>query len=62
MAITAAELLVAIQDHVADGRRAQDGVHVKVGREIREVNVGYSNGAFVLTAGKVVNVGRRDSR
>jgi hypothetical protein len=60
--MTVAELLLALQEHAADGRRAQDEVHVKVGREVREVSAGYSNGTFVLTAGNIVNGGRRDSR
>jgi hypothetical protein len=60
--MTVAELLLALQEHAADGRRTQDEVYVRVGREIREVSASYSDGTFLLVAGKVVNGGRRGSR
>jgi hypothetical protein len=54
--MNARDLLAGLAGHVADGRRAEDEVLVRVGKELRKVEASYANGTFILVAGDPVDV------
>jgi hypothetical protein len=50
------DLLASLAGHAADGRRADDEVFVRVGRELRSVEASYTDGTFILIAGNPVTL------
>lgn len=52
--MTIRELLHDLIGHADDGRRIEDEVVVRVGRELRAVDTSYSDGTFILIAGDPV--------
>jgi hypothetical protein len=48
------ELQANLTEHAEDGRRADDEVLVRIGREYRKVTTSYSDGTFILVAGSPV--------
>lgn len=53
-AVKVRELRDKITDHAADGRRLNDVVLVKVGRDLRRVTASYTDGTFILIAGRLI--------
>jgi hypothetical protein len=48
------DLLKAIADHAADGRAMEDEVLIKINGDVREVSTSYSDGTFILIAGRTI--------
>lgn len=50
------ELIKALVDHAADGRAMHDEVLIKINGDVRPISASYSDGTFILIAGKPIQV------